>query len=68
MMSEVQRRMVQDMVDRCDFETVTVSRKDGKETLSQMKTLADQSAIKIVDIRNRGEQITIVFRRLTATG
>jgi len=56
------------MVDRCDFETVTVSRKDGKETLSQMKTLADQSAIKIVDIRNRGGQITIVFRRLTATG
>jgi hypothetical protein len=46
------------------FETVTVPRTDGKETLSQMKALVDQSAIKIVDVRQRAGQVTIVFRRL----
>lgn len=49
------------------FETVTIAKDDvllWPEFMRRVKTMVENSNIKVVDIRRQGDKLTITYRRL----
>jgi len=47
-----------------EFETISVPRAEKEAALERLMGMVTRSEIRIVDIRRRGDQLLIVFRRL----